>query len=266
MCPKSLPSIDFIGSLRIILLSHITPGYAVAQLVGPGVCGFRSPMVSLEFFIGIILWRTMALGFCRFYTKLRIILLSHITPGYAVVLEAGRSRVVFLMVSLEFFLPMALGLTQPVILSTRNIYWGLNAADNFTTFMCRLSCEPQPPGTLRACPACNGIALPLHSEPFHKMNIMSFHSKTQPQRYISTRETDDCHLAFFHCNAVNSAPRLNLRESVLQLPQSYPICCHTQVSSLKGVNMYLVFVGGSNYTGAATKVMPPIYFHGNYNR
>ena len=70
--------------------------------------------------------------------------------------------------------------------------------------------------------ACNGVALPLHSEPFHKMNIMSFHSKTQPQRYISTRETDDCHLAFFHCNAVNSAPRLNLRESVLQLPQSYP--------------------------------------------
>jgi hypothetical protein len=32
-------------------------------------------------------------------------------------------------------------------------------ADSFTTFKCRLQIwEPQPPGTLRACP---GIALPL---------------------------------------------------------------------------------------------------------
>ena len=28
--------------------------------------------------------------------------------------------------------------------------------------------EPQPPGTLRACPACNGIALPL---PLHKSSV-----------------------------------------------------------------------------------------------
>ena len=52
-------------------------------------------------------------------------------------LQAGRSRVRFLMVSLEYFidivlsvaLTMALGPTQPLTeMSTRNISWGVKAA------------------------------------------------------------------------------------------------------------------------------------------
>jgi len=54
------------------------------------------------------------------------------------------------MVSLKFFIDnpsdstMALGLTQPLTeMSTRNISWGygrpVRTADNFSTFVCRLS-------------------------------------------------------------------------------------------------------------------------------
>jgi hypothetical protein len=50
-------------------------------------------------------------------------------------LQAGRLRVRFPMVSLEFFIDnpsgrtMALGLTQPLTeMSTRNIFWGVKAA------------------------------------------------------------------------------------------------------------------------------------------
>jgi len=48
--------------------------------------------------------------------------------GLGIALRAGRSRVRFPMVSLEFFfdiIPPALGLTQPLTeMSTRNISWG----------------------------------------------------------------------------------------------------------------------------------------------
>ena len=65
--------------------------------------------------------------------------------------EPERSPVRFPMVSLEFFIDvffsgrsMALGSIQPLTeMSIRRISWGLKAqvcrADNFTTFMCRLS-------------------------------------------------------------------------------------------------------------------------------
>jgi hypothetical protein len=64
--------------------------------------------------------------------------------------QAGRSRVRFPIVSLEFFIEnlsgrsLILGLTQPLTeMSTRNIYWVLKEAgvrfDNLNTFMCRVS-------------------------------------------------------------------------------------------------------------------------------
>ena len=56
-------------------------------------------------------------------------------------------------------LTMALGSTQPLTeMSTRNISWGVKAAGasggNLTTFSadCHEIWEPEPPGTLRACP------------------------------------------------------------------------------------------------------------------
>ena len=49
--------------------------------------------------------------------------------------QAGRSRVPFPMVSLEFFIDITLGSTQPLSeMSTRNISWRAKLA-----FMCRLS-------------------------------------------------------------------------------------------------------------------------------
>jgi hypothetical protein len=55
--------------------------------------------------------------------------------GGGTALQAGRSRVRFPMVSLEFFIDssfgrtMALGSTQPLTqMSTRNISWGVKAA------------------------------------------------------------------------------------------------------------------------------------------
>ena len=68
--------------------------------------------------------------------------------GWGNALQAGRSRVRFPIVSLQFFvdiiLPDALGLTQPLTeMSTRNISWGVKRpvrrADNLTTFICRVS-------------------------------------------------------------------------------------------------------------------------------
>ena len=71
--------------------------------------------------------------------------------GWGTVLQAGRSRVRFPMVSLDFFhwhnpsgRTMALESTQPLIeMSTRNVSWGerrpVRRADNLTTFMCWLS-------------------------------------------------------------------------------------------------------------------------------
>ena len=71
--------------------------------------------------------------------------------GWGTAVQAGRSRVRFPMVSLEFFIDIILpatlwpwGSTQPLTeMSTRNIFWGLRRpvrrADNLTTFMCRLS-------------------------------------------------------------------------------------------------------------------------------
>jgi hypothetical protein len=48
--------------------------------------------------------------------------------GWGTALRAGRSRVRFPMVALEF-VTMALGLTQPLTeMSTRNISWGVKEA------------------------------------------------------------------------------------------------------------------------------------------
>ena len=90
-------------------------------------------------------------------------------------LQAGRSWVRFPMVSLEFFiyiiLPVALWpwgwLRLLTEMSTRNISWGKGGrCVGLTTLPpscadCLEIWEPQPPGTLRAFQACNGIALPL---------------------------------------------------------------------------------------------------------
>ena len=71
--------------------------------------------------------------------------------GWGTALQARRSWVRFLMVSLEFFIDInpsgrtvALGYSQPLTeMSTRSISWGwrrpLCRADNLTTFMCWLS-------------------------------------------------------------------------------------------------------------------------------
>ena len=63
---------------------------------------------------------------------------------------------------------MAPGSTQPLTeMSTRNISWGKGGrCVGLTTLPpscadCLEIWEPQPPGTLRAFQACNGIALPL---------------------------------------------------------------------------------------------------------
>ena len=63
---------------------------------------------------------------------------------------------------------MAPGLTQPPTeMSTRNISWGKGGRClGLTTLTpscidCLEIWETQPPGALRAYPACNGIALPL---------------------------------------------------------------------------------------------------------
>jgi len=88
-----------------------------------------------------------------------------VAVDWGTALQAGRSRV--LMVSLEFFhwhnpsgRTMALGLTQPLTeMSTRNISWGGKGdrCVGLTTLPpscaeCLEIWEPQPPGTLRACP------------------------------------------------------------------------------------------------------------------
>jgi hypothetical protein len=66
---------------------------------------------------------------------------------------------------------MALGSTQPLTeMSTRSISWGkkrtVRKADNLTTILghCHVIWEPYLPGTLWAPRACNGTALPLHTE------------------------------------------------------------------------------------------------------
>jgi hypothetical protein len=59
---------------------------------------------------------------------------------WGTVLQAGRSRVRFPMVSLEFFNDIIL--TQPITeMGTRNNSWGVKAVgtDNIITFMCRMS-------------------------------------------------------------------------------------------------------------------------------
>jgi hypothetical protein len=70
------------------------------------------------------------------------------TVGWGTALHAGRSRVWFLMVSLEFFIDIillaAVGLTQLLTeMSTRNITWRsrqpVRRTDNLTNFMWRLS-------------------------------------------------------------------------------------------------------------------------------
>ena len=79
--------------------------------------------------------------------------------GSGTVLQAGRSRVRFPMVSLEFFIDdMALGLTQPLTeMGTRNISWGKDGRCVGLTALshsyadCLEIWEPQPPGTHRAC-------------------------------------------------------------------------------------------------------------------
>jgi len=61
---------------------------------------------------------------------------------------------------------VALGLTQPVTeMSTRNISWRDEGGRYVGLTTLPPSCascleiwEPQPSGTLRACPGCNGIA------------------------------------------------------------------------------------------------------------
>ena len=61
---------------------------------------------------------------------------------------------------------MSLGLTQHLTeMSTRNISWGKGGCVGLTNFPpscadCLEIWETQPPGTLWACQACNGIALP----------------------------------------------------------------------------------------------------------
>jgi len=95
--------------------------------------------------------------------------------GSATTLQTGRSRVRFLMVSLEFFIdiilppPLALGSNQPLRkMSTRNISWGGGGGGKGGRCVglptlppscadCLDIWEPQPPETLRAC---NGVALP----------------------------------------------------------------------------------------------------------
>ena len=63
---------------------------------------------------------------------------------------------------------MALGLNQPLTeMSTRNISWGVKAG--LTTLPpssaeCLEIWEPQTPGPSEPVHACNGIALPLHSQ------------------------------------------------------------------------------------------------------
>jgi hypothetical protein len=70
--------------------------------------------------------------------------------GWGTALQAGRSRIPFPMVPLDFFYnnssgrAMVLGSTQPLTeMSTRNISWcerrPVRRADNLTTFVCRLS-------------------------------------------------------------------------------------------------------------------------------
>jgi hypothetical protein len=82
-------------------------------------------------------------------------------------LQAGRSRFRFPMVSFEFFIDIILGSTE---MNTRNISWGGGGGKGgrcvgLTTLPpscadCLEIWEPQPPGNLRVCQACNGIALP----------------------------------------------------------------------------------------------------------
>ena len=68
------------------------------------------------------------------------------------------------------FLPAVLWPSQPLTeMSTRNISWGgeCGRCVSLTTLPpsfadCLEIWEPQPPGTLRDCKACNGIALPFY--------------------------------------------------------------------------------------------------------
>ena len=92
-------------------------------------------------------------------------------------LQAGRSRVRFPMVSLKFFFDifllhsgrnMALGLTHPLTeRGTKNISWGVKACVGLTTLPpscadCHEIWEPQPPGTLWACPGLYRDCFTLH--------------------------------------------------------------------------------------------------------
>jgi len=96
--------------------------------------------------------------------------------GWGTALQAGRSRVRFPMVTLDFFhwhnpcgRTMALGLTQPLTeTSTRNISWGVKAAGAYGWQPYHLHVSTllksgslnllEPSGPVQAC---NGIALPL---------------------------------------------------------------------------------------------------------
>jgi hypothetical protein len=82
-------------------------------------------------------------------------------------------------------LGMALGLTQPLTeISTMNISWVVKAVGvwGWQTYDLHVavflkSGKSQPPETLRARPACNGIALPLPSCQSHKIFlILSAHA------------------------------------------------------------------------------------------
>ena len=79
-------------------------------------------------------------GICSFQSTVEFWGASGDAIEWDTVLEAGRLRVRFLMVSLEFFIDMILpGVdTASDRINTRNIYLGVKAY-NITAFMCRLS-------------------------------------------------------------------------------------------------------------------------------
>ena len=102
-----------------------------------------------------------------------LLYLFYLYYGHAVVqlvevtaLQAGRWRVRFPMVSLEFFIDnpsgrtVALGSAQLLTeMNTRNISWRWDKGSRCVGLTLPPSCadcleiwEPQPPGTLRACP------------------------------------------------------------------------------------------------------------------
>jgi hypothetical protein len=89
------------------------------------------------------------------------------TVGWGTALQAGRSRVRFQMVSVEFFFDnnpsgraTVMGSTQPLIeMNASNIFWVGKGGRCVELISLLLSCadfheiwEPQRPGTLRVCP------------------------------------------------------------------------------------------------------------------